>query len=57
MIKHRSYVNRIYNLHPAGGSSSQRAVEIVVEGVVDVQNVGLCGKQDLPEFLQQTCTS
>jgi hypothetical protein len=55
MVEHRGYVNRIYDLHPACGSSSQRAIQIVVEGIVDVQNVGVRGKQSVPEFLQQTC--
>jgi hypothetical protein len=57
VVKHRSYVYRIDNFSPACGSSCQCAIEIVTEGVVDVQDISVCGKQLVPELRQQTSPS
>jgi hypothetical protein len=53
MVKHHSYVYGVYNLGPARNSRSQRSINVVVKGVVDMQDFSLLGAQASPQLIKR----
>ena len=53
MVEHRRCMYSIYNLRSARSSCSQRTIQVVAEGIVDVKNVSFLGAQVRLERTEQ----